>query len=142
MNLSPNGIRGKVYINDSLCKYHKFLWKNLKACSQTNLLTTFGLLMVPWRLKAVENVRVHVITHLTDLKELFPENQLLSEDQLLRFCLYFLFYFAFKSFQLLEAIFILFYFFYFYSNDSIFFNRAQRLIWSPVERLQWRGNFC
>ena len=80
MNLSPNGIRGKVYINDSLCKYHKFLWKNLKACSQTNLLTTFGLLMVPWRLKAVENVRVHVITHLTDLKELFPENQLLSED--------------------------------------------------------------
>lgn len=80
MDLSFLGIRGKVYINDSLCKYHKFLWKNLKACSQTNLLTTFGLLMVPWRLKAVENVRVHVITHLTDLKELFPENQLLSED--------------------------------------------------------------
>ena len=42
------------------------------------------------RLKALENGRVHVTIHLSDLKELFPENQLPSEEELLlRFCLYF-----------------------------------------------------
>ena len=33
MDLSSPGIRGKVYTDDILCKY---LWKNVKACSQTN----------------------------------------------------------------------------------------------------------
>ena len=46
MDLSSFGIRGKVYFNDNLCKYHKLLWEKVKAFSQTNLFMPFGLCAV------------------------------------------------------------------------------------------------
>ena len=50
MDLYSLGIRGKVYINDSLCKYDKFLCLQSKQFIQTFWVTN-GVV----RLKAVEN---------------------------------------------------------------------------------------
>ena len=81
MDLSSLGIRGKVYINDNLCnitiqitleKILKFAVKPISSC----LLVTNST--VP--LKAVEISRVNITTHLSYLKELLPENQLLCEE--------------------------------------------------------------
>ena len=55
-----------------------FFEKNVKACSQTNLFTPFGLLMVLCGLKQLR--MVEYMLSLIDLKDLFPENQLLSEE--------------------------------------------------------------
>ena len=55
--------------------------KKLKDCSQTNLLKLFCITNVTVRLKAVENDQLPVATHLSDFKELFPEDQLLSEKE-------------------------------------------------------------
>ena len=79
MDLLSLGIRGNIFINNSLCKYYKLLWKKYKACSQTNIFTPFGTYDTV-RLKTVENGWRHVATHLSDLKELLPEKQLLSEE--------------------------------------------------------------
>ena len=80
MDLSSLGIRGKVYINDSLCKYCKFLWKKCKSLQSNQFIHAFWVNNGTMGLKPVENGRANIITHLIDLKELFPENQLLGED--------------------------------------------------------------
>ena len=69
MDLSSLGIRGKVYINDSLCKYCKFLWKKCKSLQSNQFMQGFWVTNGTVRLKD-ENDRVHVITHLSELKEL------------------------------------------------------------------------
>ena len=79
MNLSSLRIRGKVHINDKLCKYYRLLWKKL-SLHPKQFIHAFWVTNGTVRLKAAENGHVHVITHLSDLKELFPENQLLSEE--------------------------------------------------------------
>ena len=80
MNLSSLGIRVKVYINDSLCKYYKLSWKKCQRLQRNHFIYASWVTNGTVRLKAVENGRVHVITHLIGLKELFPENQLLSKE--------------------------------------------------------------
>ena len=61
-------------------KYYKSLWKKCKSLQSNQFIHAFWVTNGTVLLKAFENGRVHVITHLTDLKELFPENQLLSEE--------------------------------------------------------------
>ena len=80
MDFSSLGIRRKVYINDSLYKYYKFLGKKCKSLQSNQFIQDFWVTDGTVRLKAVENGRVHVITHLSDLKDLFPENHLLNEE--------------------------------------------------------------
>ena len=74
MGLSSVGLRGKVYINCSLSKY-KFLWKKCKSLHSNQFIHVFWFTNGTVQLKAVENGRVHVITHFRDLKELFPKKQ-------------------------------------------------------------------
>ena len=80
MDLSSLEIRGKVYINDSLCKYYKFNWKKCKILQSNQFIHAFWVTNGTVWLKAVENGRVHITTHLSDLGELFPKSQLLSEE--------------------------------------------------------------
>ena len=69
-----------------------------KSVQSNQFIHAFWVINGTVRLKAVENGRVHVITDLSDLKELFPEKQLLSEeDYILHFAYIFMFYFIFKS---------------------------------------------
>ena len=46
MDFSSLGIKSKVYMNVSQCNITNYFGENVKACSQTNVFTPFGLLMV------------------------------------------------------------------------------------------------
>ena len=69
MDLTSIGINNPVYINDSLCK----------SLRMNKLIHSFWVTNGSIRLRTAENGRTNVITHLSDLEELFPGNELLSD---------------------------------------------------------------
>ena len=80
LNLSSIGINSTVYINDSLCQYYKNLWTKCKKLWLNKFI--HGCWTSNWsrRLKLTETGNVPVITHDVDLEELFPGNELISDD--------------------------------------------------------------
>ena len=66
-------VRTKLYINESLCPYYRGLWKQCnKLWNKRKLLasiTVNGLV----RVKLQENGLYNIITHIDDIKEIFPE---------------------------------------------------------------------
>ena len=81
MNLCSVGINNPVFINDSLCSYYKMLWRKCKKLWSSKYIHAFWVSNGTLRLKITENGRVHIITHSQDLDELFPENELLRDEQ-------------------------------------------------------------
>ena len=81
MNLCSIGINNPVFINDSLCSYYKMLWRKCKKLWSSKYIHAFWVSNGTLRLKITENGRVHIITHSQDLDELFPENELLRDEQ-------------------------------------------------------------
>ena len=79
MDLTSIGINNPVYINDSLCTYYKMLWRKCKSLRMNKLIHSFWVTNGSIRLRTAENGRTNVITHLSDLEELFPGNELLSD---------------------------------------------------------------
>ena len=79
MDLTSIGITKPVYINDSLCTYYQMLWRKCKSLQTNKLIHSFWVTNVSIRLRTVENGRTNVITHLSDLEDLFPGNELLSD---------------------------------------------------------------
>ena len=76
--LSSLEIKNPVFINDSLCSYYKMLWNKCNKLSSNRSIHAFWLSNDSIRLKIGENDRVNIITHLSDLEELFPRNKLFS----------------------------------------------------------------
>ena len=54
--------------------------KKCKSLQSNQFIHAFWVINGTVRIKVVENGQVHVITHLNDLNGLFPENQLLNEE--------------------------------------------------------------
>ena len=81
MNLCSIGINNSVFINDSLCSHYKMLWRKWKKLWSSKYIHAFWVSNGTLRLKLTESGRVHIITHSQDLDELFPENELLRDDQ-------------------------------------------------------------
>ena len=81
MNLCSVDINNPVFINDSLCSYYKILWQKCKKLWSSKYIHAFWVSNGTLRLKLTENGRVHIITHSQDLDELFPENELLRDEQ-------------------------------------------------------------
>ena len=79
MDLTSIGINNPVYINDCLCTYYKMLWRKCKSLQMNKLIHSFWAMNGSIRLRTVENSRANVNTHLSDLEELFPGNELLSD---------------------------------------------------------------
>ena len=79
LDLTSIGISNPVYINDSLCTQYKMLWRKCKSLRMNKLIYLFPARKGSMRLRTVENDRANVITHVSDLEELFPGNELLSE---------------------------------------------------------------
>ena len=80
LNLSSIGINSAVYINDSLCRYYKNLWAKCKKLWLNKFIHGFWTSNGSIRLKLTETGNVRVITHDADLEELFPGNELISDD--------------------------------------------------------------
>ena len=79
MYLTSVGINNPVYINDSLCTYYKMLWRKCKPLRMNKLIHSFWVTNGSIRLRAADNGRTNLITHLSDLEKLFPGNELLSD---------------------------------------------------------------
>ena len=82
LDLSSIGINSAVFINDSLCRYYKNLWgKCKKPCLWLiKLIHGFWTSNGSIRLKLTETGNFRVITHDADLEELFPGNELISDN--------------------------------------------------------------
>ena len=79
MALTSIGINNYVYINDSLCTYYKMLWRKCKSLRMNKLIQSFWETNGFIGLRTVENGGIKIITHLSNLEELFPGNDLLSD---------------------------------------------------------------
>ena len=91
MDLPSICIRSLVYINDSLCKYCKMLWRKWKKLSVNKFIHSFWVSNGSIRLKLSDNGRLDMITHIHDLEELFPGNEFRDEEQVVYFQLCFIF---------------------------------------------------
>ena len=74
------GINSAVYINDSLCQYYKNLWAKCKKLWLNKFNHGVWTSNRYIRLKLTETGNVRVIAHDADLEELFPGNELISDD--------------------------------------------------------------
>ena len=80
-NLSSIGISNPVYVNDSLCKYYKYLWSKCKKLLNGSFIHSFWISNGTLRLKLHESSHPKSITHFVDLEEMFPGNPLLADEQ-------------------------------------------------------------
>ena len=71
----------KVFVNESLCKYYKLLWSQCKSLWNDKMIFAFWTTNRSLKLKFRQNGRVHTISHLEDLKELFPEYEFNIKDR-------------------------------------------------------------
>ena len=81
MDLSSNGIRSPVYINDSLCKYYKMLWRKCKKLCVNKFIHSLWVSNGSIRLKLSDNERSYMIIHIRDLEELFPGNEFIRDEE-------------------------------------------------------------
>ena len=81
MDLSLIGIRSPVYLIDSLCKYYKMLWRKCKKLCVNKFIHSFWVSNGSIRLKLPDNERSYMITHISDLEELFPGNEFIRDEE-------------------------------------------------------------
>ena len=80
IDLSSTGIKSPVYINESLCKYCKMLWRKCKKLCVNKLIHSFWVSNGSIRLKLSDNERSYMITHINDLEEVFPGNEFIRDE--------------------------------------------------------------
>ena len=80
LDLSWIGINSAVFINDSLCWYYKNSCAKCKKLWLNKFIRSFRTSNGSIRLKRTEPGNVCVITHDADFEELFPGNELISDD--------------------------------------------------------------
>ena len=74
-NLSfPEGT--KIHVNDSLCPYYRGLWKECKKLWNNKKIYSYFTVNGTVRFKQAENGPYKSITHINDLRALFPEEQI------------------------------------------------------------------
>ena len=81
MNFSSIAIRSPVYINDSLCKYYKTLWRKCKKLCLNKFIHSFWVSNGSTRLEPSDNERSCIITHINDVEELFPGNEFIRDAE-------------------------------------------------------------
>ena len=68
-----------IFVNQSLCRYHKFLWSKCKKLWLNKVVESFWVSKGSCRIRLLDK-SVEVITHIDDLKILFPGNLILEEN--------------------------------------------------------------
>ena len=80
LDLSSIGINSAVFINNSLCRYCNNLWTKLKKLWLDKFIHGFWTSNGSIKLKLTETGNFRVIKHDADLEELFPGNELISDN--------------------------------------------------------------
>ena len=81
VKLTSLGISNPVYINDSLCKYYKYLWSKCKKLLNGGFMHSFWITNGTIRLKLNESFLPKNVSHFVDLEEMFPGNSLLADEK-------------------------------------------------------------
>ena len=68
------GLKDKVYINNNLCPYYKFLWIKAKLLKQKNFISRYYTWNGIVHIKIKDDSSPMRITHIIDLIRLFPDN--------------------------------------------------------------------
>ena len=63
----------KIYINESLCSYYRWLWSNCKKLKNANIIHTFYTVNGTVKVKVSDDGRARNITHMEDLKDIAPD---------------------------------------------------------------------
>ena len=63
----------KLYINDSLCLYYRELWNKVKKLWKKKKIFSYFTVSGTVRIRLQEKGPYIIITHVDDLKELFPD---------------------------------------------------------------------
>ena len=79
MDLTSPSISSSAFISDSLCQYYKMLWQKCKKLLTTKFLDSFWVSNRSIRLGVAGKDRLCIITHISDLRDLFPGNDLLRD---------------------------------------------------------------
>ena len=66
----------KIYVNDSLCPYYSGLWNDCKKLWNNNTIYLCFIVNGTVSIKQVENGPYKTITHVSDLRAVFPEEQI------------------------------------------------------------------
>ena len=80
-DLTSVGISKPVYINDSICKYYKYLWSKCKKLLNGRFIHRFWISNGTLRIKLFESSHPIIVTHIVDLEEMFPGNPLLADEK-------------------------------------------------------------
>ena len=62
----------KLYMNDSLCPYYRGLWNEAKKLQSRKKIFSYFTVSGTVRIRLQEKGPYSIITHMDDLKELFP----------------------------------------------------------------------
>ena len=81
VDLKSIGISNPIFINDSLCKYYKYLWSKCKKLLNGGFIQSFWITNGTLRIKLTDTSLPKNVTHLADLEEFFPGNPLLVDEQ-------------------------------------------------------------
>ena len=70
----------KLFINDSLCPYYKFLWSKCNELRKKGMIFSVRTNNGTVNVKLSENGGKKIITHLCDLEQLFPDHDFSRKD--------------------------------------------------------------
>ena len=81
MKLELLEVDNPIIINDGLCSYYKYLWSKCKRLWTNKYMHTFWVLNSSMKIKVRENSKPNTISHITDLENVFPDNELLKDEE-------------------------------------------------------------
>ena len=81
MKLESLEVDSPIFINDSLCSYYKHLWSKCKRLWTKKYIHTFWVSNGSVKIKIRENSKPKTISHTTDLEKVFPDNELLKDEE-------------------------------------------------------------
>ena len=64
---------GKAYLNESLCKYYKFLWSKCKQLWCDEWIDSFWVFNGQLKVKDLDEQKIYSICDIADLQKLFPD---------------------------------------------------------------------
>ena len=81
MKLELLEVDNPIFIKDIVCSYHKRLWSKCKRLWTNEYIHTFRVSNGSIKIKIRDICEPNAISHITDLENFFPENELLRDEE-------------------------------------------------------------
>ena len=81
MKLESLEVDNPIFITDSLCSYYKCLKCKCKRLWTNKYVHTFCVSNGSVEIKVRENSNPNTISHITDLEKIFPDSELLKDEE-------------------------------------------------------------